>query len=151
MNREETQAVLDVYYKAFNTMDKDGVLAVFTEDADFIDFTMGRNMKGRDELAAFIDETWRLSPYFRLEPEIVVIDDSQVAVQLYMSGAKKVDAAGRPKPGELWRIPSTSFFKFRGEQIHWKADCWNALAIPKQIGWLKTVPMMMRSSPKAAR
>ena len=144
MDREMIQAVLDTYYEAFNTMDKDGVLAVFTEDADFIDFTMGRNMKGRDELAAFIDDTWSLSPYFRLEPQIILIDADQVAAQLYMSGAAKVDAAGKPKPGALWRIPSTSFFKFRGDQIYWKADCWNALAIPKQIGWLKTIPMMLR-------
>ena len=68
--RRQVQAVLDNYYNAFNAMDKDGVLAVFTPDADFIDFTMGRNMKGRDQLAAFIDETWRLSPYFRLEPDM---------------------------------------------------------------------------------
>ena len=94
--RSEVQSVLDTYYEAFKTMNKAGVLAVFTQDADFIDFTMGRNMKGRDELAGFIDETWRLSPYFRLEPQMIVIDDDQVAVQLFMSGSAKVDAAGDP-------------------------------------------------------
>jgi steroid delta-isomerase-like uncharacterized protein len=141
---------LDTYYNAFNTMDKAGVLAVFTEDADFIDFTMGRNMKGRAQLAEFIDETWRLSPYFRLEPQMIVIDDDQVAVQLYMSGSAKVDASGAPIPADHWRIPSTSFFKFRGDQIYWKADCWNMLAIPKQIGWLKTLPKMIQTNRRAS-
>ena len=148
--RSQVQSVLDRYYKAFNSMNKEGVLAVFTQDADFIDFTMGRNMKGRDELAGFIDETWRLSPYFRLEPEMIVIDEDQVAVQLYMSGSAKVDAAGNPISADLWKIPSTSFFKFRGDQIYWKADCWNMLAIPKQIGWLKTLPKLIQTNRRAS-
>lgn len=141
--REQIQTTLNSYYDAFNGMDKEGVLAVFTEDADFIDFTMGRDMKGRDELANFIDETWKRCPYFRIEPEQILIDDDQAAVQLYMSGAGKVDPQGEPRPGYLWRIPSTSFFKFRDNQIFWKADCWNALSIPKQIGWMKTLPNML--------
>lgn len=144
MDRNQIQTTLDAYYTAFNAMDKVGILAVFTEDADFIDYTMGRNMKGRHELAGFIDETWRRCPYFHLDPEQILIDGDKVAVQLHMSGAAKLDESGGPKSGHKWRIPSTSFFKFSGDQISWKADCWNALSIPRQIGWLKTIPNMLR-------
>ena len=142
-SREEVRRTLQVYYDAFNAMDKEGVLDVFSDDADFIDLTMGRNMRGRQELAGFIDETWSRSPYFRLEPDQILIDENRVAVQLYMSGAAKIDAEGNPSSGHLWRIPSTSFFKFREQKIYWKADCWNALTIPRQIGWLRTIPMLL--------
>ncbi|GAB5489672.1 MAG: hypothetical protein Pars2KO_32420 [Parasphingorhabdus sp.] len=145
MNRADIQNVLNNYYHAFNAKDKNRVLASFSHDADFIDLTMGRNMKGLEQLAEFIDETWTLSPYFRIEPEQILIDGDSVAVQLIMSGAKKVDSAGKPHPKSLWRIPSTSFFKLQENLIIWKADCWNALAIPKQIGWLRTIPMIFRS------
>ena len=145
IDRAEIHQVLGAYYSAFNSMDKEGVLEAFTEDADFIDLSMGRSMKGRSELAGFIDDTWSLSPYFRLEPEEVLIDGSNVAVRLFMSGAAKIDQSGVPKEGYLWRIPSTSFLRFRDGKIDWKADCWNALAIPKQIGWLKVLPSMIRS------
>lgn len=146
MDRASIQAVLDAYYDAFNSMDKPGVLSAFSKDAEFIDLTMGRNMRGLDELANFIDETWSLSPYFRLEPEEILIDGSHAAVRLIMSGAAKVTASGLPKPDDIWRIPSTSFFKLREHKIFWKADCWNMLAIPKQIGWLKTLPNLLKSN-----
>lgn len=141
--RSIIQSALDEYYEAFNTMKKERVLAVFAKDAEFIDYTMGRNMMGRDALAGFIDETWSRCPYFHLEPRQALIDEDRVAVQLVMSGAGKVDAAGEPTPSHLWRIPSTSFFRFREQQITWKADCWNALTISRQIGWLRTIPMML--------
>ncbi len=146
MKREAIHAVLDAYYAAFNAKDKQGVLAAFCEDADFIDLTMGRNMKGVDQLAHFIDETWSLSPYFRIEPNQILIDGESVAVLLDMSGSAKVDAGGKPKPGHLWRIPSTSFLKFRDGKIGWKADCWNMLSVPKQIGWIKSIPGFIRSN-----
>lgn len=142
--RDRFHATLDAYYTAFNAMDKQGILSVFTEDAVFIDHTMGRNMKGRGELAGFVDDTWRRCPYFHLEPTQFLIDGDEAAVQLFMSGAAKLDSSGGPKSGHQWRIPSTSFFKFSGTQISWKADCWNALSIPRQIGWLKTLPAMLR-------
>ena len=145
MMRQEIQSVLDAYYEAFNANDQAGILSVFSEDAESIDLTMGRNMKGRKGLVEFIDETWSLSPYFKLEPTEVLVEDDSAAVRLFMSGAAKLDRNGAPASGQLWRIPSTSFFKFRDGQICWKADCWNMLAIPKQIGWMKTVPILLRS------
>ena len=82
---------------------------------------------------------------------MIVIVEDQVAVQLYMSGSAKVDGEGKPAPADLWKIPSTSFFKFRGDQIFWKADCWNMLAIPRQIGWLRTLPKLIQTNRRASR
>ena len=150
MNVPETdptiaKSALDRYYAAFNTGSKGDVLAAFTADAEFVDLTMGRRMHGPGELARFIDDTWRLSPFFRLEPEQIVHDGAGVAVQLQMSGARLKRGSSEPDPKTLWRIPSVSFFRFRGDQICWKADLWNAMAIPEQIGWLRTASLMIRN------
>lgn len=145
VSRVGVATILDQYYAAFNAGSKQAVLDVFTEDAVFIDQAMEREMNGRDELAGFIDHTWLLSPYFRLEPTQIVIDGSHAAVRLLMSGARAIDAAGRPDPRSHWKIPSTSFFEFREHRISRKEDCWNVLAIPKQIGWLRVLPMLLRS------
>ncbi len=146
MNRDQIKQVLQDYYSAFNKMDEEKILAVFDPNCDFIDLTMGRNMKGTEELSAFIAETWRLSPYFNIEPQEILIDGESAAVRLIMSGSAKVDKNGQPHSGNIWKIPSTSFIKFRNGVIYWKADCWNMLSIPKQIGWRKSIINIIRSN-----
>ncbi|MEL6371668.1 MAG: nuclear transport factor 2 family protein [Pseudomonadota bacterium] len=147
-NRETLQQVMTEYYEAFNAKDRQRVLGVFSENCEFVDLTMGRNMKGHEQLSAFMTETWRLSPFFKIEPIETLFDGGRAAVRLTMSGAPKIDADGTPKAGHLWSIPSTSFFRFEAGKICWKADCWNMLAIPKQVGWLKMLPNLIRANRK---
>ena len=139
MTRERILQVLDAYYDAFNRMDEQGVLGAFTDDATFVDLTMERTMHGPKELSGFLAETWSRSPYFRLEPENILVDGAQAAARVQMSGAAKVGPDGLPRPADVWRIPSTSFFRFDNDKISWKADSWNMLAIPRQLGWFKAV------------
>lgn len=146
MNRNDIERTLDRYYDAFNAMDKEGVLAVFTADANFIDLTMSRDMHGLNELSSFIDETWRRSPFFRLEPEDILIDGNNAAVRLFMSGSPGEVGLGEAERSDRWRIPSTSFFRFRDDRICWKADCWNMLSIPRQVGWPKFLLNQIGSS-----
>ncbi|MEM6898548.1 MAG: nuclear transport factor 2 family protein [Pseudomonadota bacterium] len=149
MPRDDMLQIMSDYYDAFNAKEPNRVLNVFTTDCEFVDLTMGRNMKGHQQLSAFMTETWKLSPFFKIEPKEILIDGHQAAVRLTMSGASKVEADGTPKNGYLWSIPSTSFFRFDENKICWKADCWNMLAIPKQVGWLKMLPNLLRANRKA--
>ena len=129
VDRQAIGNLLDFYFTAFNRLDSEAVASLFVEDATLRDLAMGREMRGRSEIAAFVTEISSLSPDFSLTRRQTLIDGSRAAVMHDMAGTHAGEFMGFPATGRLYHVPVSTYFEFHQGKISCTTDNWNLLTL----------------------
>lgn len=120
--------VLTHWAKVWSSGKADELAALYTEDAVYTEVPTGIVSHGRDEIAAFINDT--LAAY----PGVQVIPRSG-----FRGGQKAVleaDFVGTSKTGKKFSVPFVAIFEFDGKLISRETDYFDLYGFMQQLGLL---------------
>jgi steroid delta-isomerase-like uncharacterized protein len=109
--RENTMALIERYYAAFNAMDIDAILACLTDDVAH-DINQGARETGKDAFRAFLGRMDHA--YSEQLQDIIVMtstDGTRAAAEFMVHGVYKVaDEGFPPAHGQSYVLPAGGFF-----------------------------------------
>jgi steroid delta-isomerase-like uncharacterized protein len=110
--------VIHAYYEAFNRGDREGMLALLTDDVAH-DVNQGGRETGKDAFRRFLAHMDRC--YREELGDIVVMtspDGSRAAAEFVVSGTYLATDEGLPPAkGQTYRLPAGTFFALEGGRI----------------------------------
>lgn len=113
--REQAQATVDGYLAAYNADDPDALVALFTDDAVFIDPVGTPAHVGPAAIRAFWDAVHELSPHIELRPEMITICGNEVALVMEIhAGGLILDAV------DIFDLDGTG--RIVGLKAYWDMD-----------------------------
>ncbi|WP_295492909.1 ketosteroid isomerase-related protein [Sphingorhabdus sp. EL138] len=116
--RENTMALIERYYAAFNAMDIDAILACLTDDVAH-DINQGERETGRNAFRAFLG---RMDHAYSEQLRDIVImtstDGARAAAEFMVHGVYKVaDEGFPPAHGQSYVLPAGGFFDITDGKI----------------------------------
>jgi steroid delta-isomerase-like uncharacterized protein len=116
--RENTMALIERYYAAFNAMDIEAILACLTDDVAH-DINQGARETGKDAFRAFLG---RMDHAYSEQLRDIVImtstDGTRAAAEFMVHGIYKVaDDGFPPAHGQSYVLPAGGFFDITDGQI----------------------------------
>jgi steroid delta-isomerase-like uncharacterized protein len=127
--------VIRAYYDAFNRADRDGMLALLTDNVAH-DINQGAREIGKDAFARFLAHMDRC--YQERLSDIVVMtsaDGSRAAAEFVVHGTYLATDAGLPPArGQTYRLPAGTFFELRHGLIARVTTCYNLADWSAQVG-----------------
>jgi len=116
--RENTMALIERYYAAFNAMDIDAILACLTDDVAH-DINQGARETGKDAFRAFLGRMDHA--YSEQLQDIIVMtstDGARAAAEFMVHGVYKVaDEGFPPAHGQSYVLPAGGFFDITDGKI----------------------------------
>jgi steroid delta-isomerase-like uncharacterized protein len=116
--RENTMALIEHYYAAFNAMDIDAILACLTDDVAH-DINQGERDTGKDAFRAFLGRMDHA--YSEQLQDIIVMtstDGARAAAEFMVHGVYKVaDEGFPPAHGQSYVLPAGGFFDITDGKI----------------------------------
>jgi len=115
---ENTMALIERYYAAFNAMDIDAILACLTDDVAH-DINQGARETGKDAFRAFLG---RMDHAYSEQLRDIVImtstDGARAAAEFMVHGVYKVaDEGFPPAHGQSYVLPAGGFFEITDGKI----------------------------------
>ena len=116
--REDTIALIERYYAAFNAMDIEAILACLTDDVAH-DINQGERETGKDAFRAFLG---RMDHAYSEQLRDIVImtsrDGARAAAEFMVHGVYKVaDEGFPPAHGQSYVLPAGGFFDVKDGKI----------------------------------
>lgn len=132
---QETLALLERYYAAFNAQDWDTFLSLLADEVAH-DVNQGGREVGRDAFAAFMA---RMNTSYREALSDIVLcvspDGSRAAAEYLVNGTYLATDEGLPEAtGQTYRLPGGAFFEVRGGKIARVTNYYNLQDWLRQIG-----------------
>lgn len=118
MSMQDTIALIERYYAAFNAGDREGMLACLTDDVAH-DVNQGGRETGREAFRAFLA---RMRRCYREQLRDVVVmtsaDGARAAAEYVVHGEYLADDEGLPPArGQRYVLPGGAFFELRDGRI----------------------------------
>ena len=135
MSRQETLALLDRYYSAFNARDWEGMLACLADDVAH-DINQGERQVGKDRYRAFLGHMERC---YRERLEDIVLmaneDGSRAAAEFVVHGEYIATDEGLPAAaGQTYVLPAGAFIGIAGGRIARLTMYYNLADWTRQVG-----------------
>ena len=135
MSRQETLALLDRYYSAFNARDWEGMLACLADDVAH-DINQGERQLGKDRYRAFLGHMERC---YRERLEDIVLmaneDGSRAAAEFVVHGEYIATDEGLPAAaGQTYVLPAGAFIGIAGGKIARLTMYYNLAEWTRQVG-----------------
>lgn len=135
MSRQETLALLDRYYSAFNAGDWEGMLASLADDVAH-DINQGERQVGKDRYRAFLGHMERC---YRERLEDVVLmaneDGTRAAAEFVVHGEYVATDEGLPAAtGQTYVLPAGAFIGIAGGRIARLTMYYNLADWTRQVG-----------------
>ena len=135
----ETERLIRAYYEAFNRNDREGFLALLTEDVVH-DISQGGRETGRDAFARFWDHMARC--YRERIADLVVLTEpsgSRAAAEFTVHGTyvetdPGLPATCAPARGQAYVLPAGAFFTLREGRVARIANHYNLEDWIRQVG-----------------
>ena len=135
MSMQETIALIERYYAAFNRGDWNAMLDCLTDDVVH-DLNQGSREEGRDTFREFLARMDR--SYAERLADIVVLsnaDGSRAGAEYVVHGTYKVGDEGLPPAhGQKYVLPGGAFFDIRGGKIARVTNYYNLSDWIRQVG-----------------
>jgi len=135
MSRQETLALLDRYYSAFNAGDWEGMLACLADDVAH-DINQGERQLGKDRFRAFLGHMERC--YRERLDDIVLMandDGSRAAAEFVVHGEYVATDEGLPAAaGQTYVLPAGAFIGIAGGKIARLTMYYNLAEWTRQVG-----------------
>jgi len=135
MSRQETLALLDRYYSAFNARDWEGMLACLADDVAH-DINQGERQVGKDRYRAFLGHMERC---YRERLEDIVLmaneDGSRAAAEFVVHGEYIATDEGLPAAaGQTYVLPAGAFIGIADGKIARLTMYYNLADWTRQVG-----------------
>lgn len=130
------ERVVEEFLAAWSAHDLDRLLALFTDDVVYEDVPVGAVLHSKDELRAFAQGWFIVSPDIRFELTAKVVTGSRAAVEWVGSGTHRGDLPGMPATGKLWKVRGASVMELAGSKITRCTDYWDFATVMRQLGFL---------------
>jgi len=135
MSRQETLALLDRYYSAFNARDWEGMLACLADDVAH-DINQGERQVGKDRYRAFLGHMERC---YRERLEDIVLmaneDGSRAAAEFVVHGEYIATDEGLPAAaGQTYVLPAGAFIGIAAGKIARLTMYYNLADWTRQVG-----------------
>jgi len=135
MSRQETLALLDRYYSAFNARDWEGMLACLADDVAH-DINQGERQVGKDRFRAFLGHMERC---YRERLEDIVLmaneDGTRAAAEFVVHGEYVATDEGLPAAaGQTYVLPAGAFIGIAGGKIARLTMYYNLAEWTRQVG-----------------
>ena len=116
--RDETAALIESYYAAFNRGDSEAMLAYLTDDV-IHDVNQGERRTGREKFRAF---NARMDHHYKEELKDIVVlvsrDGSRAAAEFNVHGTYlQTDGGLPPANGQTYVLPAGTFFAVKDGRI----------------------------------
>ena len=123
---EQTRALIQRYYSAFNRGDWDGMLELLGTDVAH-DLNQGERQVGREQFATFLQRMARCYLEVLSDVRILVSDDGlHAATEYVVSGQYISSAEGLPPArGQRYRLPGGAFFDIQSGAISRVSNYYN--------------------------
>lgn len=115
---QQTKALIEQYYKAFNDADMDTFLSLLTDDVVH-DINQGSREQGKAAFAKFME---KMNHHYREQLENIVVmvneDGSRAAAEFVVLGEYLQTDEGLPEAdGQTYRLPAGAFFDIRDGKV----------------------------------
>ena len=131
----EAAAVIEAYYAAFNAGDKEGFLALLTEDVAH-DINQGERQVGRAAFGRFVDHMTRC--YRERLEDIVILTGAtpdRAAAEFTVIGEYLATDEGLPEAnGQTYVLPAGAFFTLRDGRVARISNYYNLQDWLAQVG-----------------
>ncbi|MEN6317830.1 MAG: ketosteroid isomerase-related protein [Syntrophaceae bacterium] len=134
----QTAAINDVV-AAWNSHDTEKVVSFFTDDCVYEDLAFGQIKRGKEELRAFVNDTFAMVPDTNFEVKSSFISGDGYAVEWVWSGTHKGNLPWLPATGKRFSIRGVAVEELKEGKIKRHSDYYNLMDFLKQIG-IKLVP-----------
>jgi steroid delta-isomerase-like uncharacterized protein len=116
--REQTIALIQQYYAAFNAGDMNSFLALLTDDVAH-DINQGRREVGRDAFGTFMGHMNRSYRERLIDMVVMASDDGKRAAAEFtvLGEYLETDEGLPPARGQTYRLPAGAFFEVRDGRV----------------------------------
>jgi steroid delta-isomerase-like uncharacterized protein len=116
--QEETEALLQSYYAAFNAQDTNAVLALLSNDI-IHDIGQGRREFGKSAFGRFMESMSQCCQEHIFDIEVMTNENgSRAAAEFTIIGSYGTGRSDSlPEPGQTFRVPGGTFFEIRNGKI----------------------------------
>jgi len=116
--REQTIALIQQYYAAFNAGDMNAFLALLTDDVAH-DINQGRREVGRDAFRKFMGHMNRSYRERLIDMVVMASDDGKRAAAEFtvLGEYLETDEGLPPARGQTYRLPAGAFFEVRDGRV----------------------------------
>lgn len=116
--REQTIALIQRYYAAFNAGDMDAFLALLTDDVAH-DINQGRREVGREAFRTFMGHMNRSYREQLIDMVVMASDDGRRAAAEFtvLGEYLQTDEGLPPARGQTYRLPAGAFFEVRDGRV----------------------------------
>lgn len=133
--QQQTQALIERYYAAFNAGDMETFLSLLTDDVVH-DINQGGREVGKDQFRAFMV---RMNAHYREQlVDIVVMaseDGRRAAAEFVVLGTYLATDEGLPEAaGQRYRLPAGAFFEVRDGKVARITNYYNLQDWIRQVG-----------------
>ncbi len=110
------------------------VLSFYDDDAVFEDVALGRVMRGKEEIRAFVKETFTGFPDFEIGMKSFLASDGHVCIEWMSSGTHNGNLPGMPTTGKSFSVPGVSVIELAQGKAKREADYWDSSSMMRQLG-----------------
>ena len=128
------------YLAAWNSHDVDKILSFYTEDCIYEDVATGNVSRGKEELKAYVGNTFAMFADFKLEMKSSFVAGDWRAAEWIMSGRHTGDIPGIPTTGKSFSVRGASINELHEGKIKRTSDYWNQVSFAQQVGLLPGPP-----------
>ena len=128
--------VLDEFIAGWSTHDMERLLPLFTDDVEYEDVTFGVANHGKEELRAFAEGFFAVSPDVTFELTSKVVTSTRVAAEWVAKGTHQGDLPGMPATGKPWQVCGASVMELADGKITRCADYRYFATMMRQLGFL---------------
>ena len=135
MNTEKEKLIQE-YAAAWSAQDIGRISSFFTEDCEFEDVPMKIVCHGKDELKAFLGDTFQAFPDFKMEISRIAVAGDVTVFEWIQSATHAGEIGAFPATGKAYAIKTATILDFGGDKIHRATDYWDLASTLKQAGHL---------------
>ncbi len=134
----DTESIIKDSISAVNSHDIDKAISFYTDDCIYEDVAAGQVNHGKEELKAFLQEMFDMSPDVKFELKSVFSTGDWAASEWVMTGTHAGNTPGLPATGKIFSIRGASIHQLRNGKMSGQSDYWNLMSFLQQVGLMPT-------------
>lgn len=139
MAADESKAVVDKWFHAWNTHDADAALALVTDDYMRRD-PSAPDIDGPDAQRAFLEAVFHAFPDIQIEELHRVAEGDLVAMHILMTGTHQAEIWGIPATGTTVRFEAQEVYRVQDGKIREQFTLLDSLGLMQQLGVIPAAP-----------
>lgn len=125
---------------AWSSHDIEKILSFYADDCSFEDMALGRVSHGKEEMRAYIKESYTGFPDFRIELKSFFASGNHACIEWITRGTHKGDLPGIPATGKSFSFPAVAVIELKEGKAKRETDYYDGASLMRQLGLLPATP-----------